>query len=170
MSGSPPQMETIGASHSSAAARHFSSGTMSLRLVEYSRIRPQPVQVKLHVCSGSSCRTIANFGVLRSLCLIMWPAIFADSASGNRIVGLVSLSDLRDRPLCRVGKVRECWLGIVLQKPRQQESGRRNTVGIVDAATADPQGSESRNQRKSYENPRQSHLRYYRWARDIGNT
>src|SRR2546428_13520310 len=85
MSGSPPQMETMGASHSCAAARHFSSGTMSLRLVEYSRIRPQPVQVRLQVCSGSSCKTRANFGVLRNLCLMMWPAIFADNASGNRI-------------------------------------------------------------------------------------
>src|ERR1043166_4213889 len=79
-------METIGASQSLAAARHFSSGTMSFRFVEYSRIRPQPVHVKLHVCNGSSCKTIANFGVLRTLCLMMWPAIFADNANGNRIV------------------------------------------------------------------------------------
>ena len=48
-----------------------SSGTMSLSDVEYSRMRPQPVQVRLQVCSGSSCKTIANFGVLRSLCLMM---------------------------------------------------------------------------------------------------
>src|SRR5436190_1709505 len=108
MSGSPPQMETIGASQSTAAARHFSSGTMSLRLVEYSRMRPQPVQVRLHVCSGSSCKTIANFGVLRTLCLIMWPAIFAVSANGNRVV-LAELSDLfwsfyhRNNLLCRRG-------------------------------------------------------------------
>src|SRR5262245_8340578 len=85
MSGSPPQMLTMGASHSFAAARHFSSGTMSLSDVEYSRIRPQPVHVKLHVCNGSSWRTIANFGVLRILCLTMWPAIFADTANGKRI-------------------------------------------------------------------------------------
>src|SRR6187401_1216038 len=78
-------METIGASQSVAAVRHFSSGTMSLSDVEYSRIRPQPVHVKLHVCNGSSCKTIANFGVLRTLCLMMWPAIFADNANGNRI-------------------------------------------------------------------------------------
>ena len=39
----------------------ISSGIMSLREVEYSRIRPQPVQVKLQVCSGSSCSTMANF-------------------------------------------------------------------------------------------------------------
>src|SRR5213596_103998 len=85
MSGSPPQIEIIGASHSSAAARQSSRLIMSLSDVEYSRIRPQPVQVRLQVCSGSSCKTIANFGVLRSLCLMMWPAIFADSARGNRI-------------------------------------------------------------------------------------
>src|SRR5437773_923571 len=85
MSGSPPQIETIGAPHSCAAARHFSSGTMSLRLVEYSRIRPQPVQVKLQVCSGSNCKTMANLGVLSSLCLTMWRVIFAVSARGKRI-------------------------------------------------------------------------------------
>src|ERR1035438_7219937 len=79
-------METIGASHSTAACRHRSSGTMSLSDVEYSRMRPQPVQVRLQVCSGSSCKTIANFGVLRSLCLMMWLAIFFVSANGKRIV------------------------------------------------------------------------------------
>src|SRR5271170_3002039 len=85
MSGSPPQIETIGASHSTAAWRHCSSGTMSLSDVEYSRMRPQPVQVRLQVCSGSSCKTIANFGVLRSLCLMMWLAIFFVRAKGKRI-------------------------------------------------------------------------------------
>src|SRR6185436_19564788 len=108
MSGSPPQIETIGASHSSATARHFSSGTMSLRLVEYSRIRPQPVHVKLHVCNGSSCRTIADLGVLRTLCFMMWPAIFADNANGNRII-LTEQGDLLvGRPFrqCRVGRCR----------------------------------------------------------------
>src|SRR5437762_12885651 len=89
-------MLTIGASHSVAARRHFSRGTMSLSDVEYSRIRPQPVHVRLQVCSGSSCKAIANFGVLRSLCLMMWPAIFADRARGNRI-GLSGLSQLFGR-------------------------------------------------------------------------
>src|ERR1017187_4508884 len=79
-------MDTIGASHSTATARHFSSGSMFLRLVEYSRMRPQPVQVRLQVCSGSNCKTMANFGVLRSLCLMMWLAIFFVSANGKRIV------------------------------------------------------------------------------------
>src|SRR6185369_12360845 len=85
MSGSPPQIETMGASHSVAEPRQSSRDIMSLRLVEYSRIRPQPVQVKLQVCNGSSCRTMANFGVRSVLCLMMCLAIFAVSARGNRI-------------------------------------------------------------------------------------
>ena len=64
--------------------------------VEYSRMRPQPVQVRLQVCSGSSCKTIANFGVLRSLCLMMWLAIFFVSANGNRII-YFTVSQLRWR-------------------------------------------------------------------------
>src|SRR3989442_1715164 len=133
MSGSPPQMETIGASQSLAAWRHFSSGTMSLSDVEYSRIRPQPVQVRLHVCSGSSCKTMANFGVLRTLCLMMWPAIFADNANGNRIV-LAELSDLFWSFCCRNNLV--CWRGgrISLHQARQKERRRRNALRRVDAA------------------------------------
>src|SRR5919197_5334710 len=85
MSGSPPQMETIGALHSSAAPRQSSRLIMSLSDVEYSRIRPQPVQVRLHVCSGSSWSTVANFLVPRSLCPITYAAIFAVSGKGNLI-------------------------------------------------------------------------------------
>src|SRR6266496_5595297 len=85
MSGSPPQIETIGASHSSAEPRQSSRLIMSLRLVEYSRMRPQPVQVRLQVCNGSSCSTNANLGVRRTLCRIMCRAIFAVNARGNRI-------------------------------------------------------------------------------------
>ena len=39
---------------------------------------------------------MANFGVLRSLCLMIWPAIFADKAKGNRIE-LAGLSELLGR-------------------------------------------------------------------------
>src|ERR1700676_121889 len=53
--------------------------------VEYSRILPQPVQVRLQVCSGSSCRTVANLLDPRSLCRKRWPAIFNVSAKGKRI-------------------------------------------------------------------------------------
>src|SRR6266853_5685763 len=90
MSGSPPQMETIGASHSCAEPRQSSRLIMSLRLVEYSRMRPQPVQVRLHVCNGSSCSTKANLGVRRTLCRMMCRAIFAVNARGNRIRRILS--------------------------------------------------------------------------------
>src|SRR5436190_1675488 len=85
-------MDTMGASHSAAAPRQSSKAIKSLRLVEYSRMRPQLVQVRLQVCNGSSCKTTANFGVRRTLCLMMCPAIFAVSASGNRILSLFALS------------------------------------------------------------------------------
>src|ERR1700688_28537 len=86
MSGSPPQIEIMGALHSSAAARQSSKLIMSLSDVEYSRIRPQPVQVRLQVCNGSSCSTRANLPVFLILLVIMWRAIFADSVNGNLIV------------------------------------------------------------------------------------
>src|SRR5437660_11647664 len=85
MSGSPPQIETIGALHSCAAPRQSSSGIMSLSEVEYSRIRPQPVQVRLQVCNGSSCNTVANFFVPRSLWPMMYAAILLLNAKGNLI-------------------------------------------------------------------------------------
>src|SRR6266436_8654311 len=89
MRGSPPQIETIGASHSWADARQSSRLIISLRLVEYSRIRPQPVQVRLQVCNGSSWSTRANFPVFLILLVMMWRAIFADSVNGNLIVKLL---------------------------------------------------------------------------------
>src|SRR5204862_7374659 len=85
MSGSPPQIEIIGALHSSAAPRQSSRLIMSLNDVEYSRIRPQPVQVRLQVCSGSSCKSVAKRFVPRSLCPIMYAAILLVSARGNLI-------------------------------------------------------------------------------------
>src|SRR5437899_12960466 len=85
MSGSPPQIETIGALHSRAAPRQSSSGIMSLSEVEYSRIRPQPVQVRLQVCNGSSCSTVANFFVPRILWPMLYAAIFLVNANGNLI-------------------------------------------------------------------------------------
>src|SRR5713101_10154161 len=60
MVGSPPQMETTGAPQSSMAAMHCSTVSISLIVDLYSRIRPQPVQVRLQACSGSSIRTIGN--------------------------------------------------------------------------------------------------------------
>src|SRR5579862_2713431 len=126
-------METIGASHSIAAARHFSSGTMSLRDVEYSRMRPQPVQVRLHVCSGSSCRTMANFGVWRSLCLMIWPAIFADRAKGNRIE-LAGLSELLGWFGRNHGPAGDCRRGHIVLHARKKEGRGRNGAAKVDAS------------------------------------
>src|SRR3954452_21930196 len=53
-------MLTIGAPHSSTDARHSLTVSRSLIDVSYSRIRPQPVQVRLQACSGSSMSTIGN--------------------------------------------------------------------------------------------------------------
>ena len=61
--GSPPQMETTGAPQSSMAARHCSTVSISLIVDLYSRMRPQPVQVRLQACSGSSIITMGNFFV-----------------------------------------------------------------------------------------------------------
>src|SRR5262249_35512109 len=90
----PPQIETIGALHSSAAAKQSSKLIMSLSDVEYSRIRPQPVHVRLHVCNGSSWSTVANFLGPRSLCPITYAAIFAVSGRGN----LIKSEDFTERP------------------------------------------------------------------------
>ncbi len=45
--GSPPQSETIGAPQSSTAFKHSSTVNISLMVDLYSRMRPQPVQVRL---------------------------------------------------------------------------------------------------------------------------
>src|SRR4249919_2439861 len=50
-------MLTMGAPHSSTDARHSSTLSFSLIVLEYSRMRPQPVQVRLQACSGSSIIT-----------------------------------------------------------------------------------------------------------------
>src|SRR5881397_3425489 len=104
MSGSPPQIDTIGAPHSSAAPRQSSSDIMSLIEVEYSRIRPQPVQVRLQVCNGSSCRTVANFSVPRSFRPIIYAAILLVRASGNLIKATIVTRGQRvsiDAPLTK---------------------------------------------------------------------
>src|SRR5436190_2151598 len=123
MSGSPPQIETIGASHSWADARQSSRLIMSFRLVEYSRIRPQPVQVRLQVCNGSSCSTIAKRGVFRTLCLIMCRAIFTVNASGNRIsvlknYGMCGMKFRIELPLCHAHVLRGCGQGSPPERDR----------------------------------------------------
>ena len=57
MSGSPPGMLTIGAPHSSTAARHFSTLRCFLRIWAGYWILPHPAQARLQRKSGSSIRT-----------------------------------------------------------------------------------------------------------------
>src|ERR1039458_5096160 len=83
--GSPPQTETMGEPHSSTAFRHCSTVICSEIVSLYSRIRPQPVHVRLHACKGSSIITRGNFSTPR----IRLPAIyllnFVVMLSGNLI-------------------------------------------------------------------------------------
>src|SRR5215471_15160743 len=81
--GSPPQIETIGAPHSSAAWRHCSTDSFSLIVSAYSRIRPQPVQVRLQACRGSSIITSGNLSTPRSLLPAMYLDMLAVILSGN---------------------------------------------------------------------------------------
>ena len=72
---------------------------MSLSEVEYSRMRPQPVQVRLQVWSGSNCNTSGNFFTPLSLLRMMCLAILADNASGNLMpVLLLDFVQRRERP------------------------------------------------------------------------
>ena len=57
MVGSPPQMETMGAPHSSTALRQVSSGSMSRMVLSNSRILPHPSHARLHRWVGSSINT-----------------------------------------------------------------------------------------------------------------
>ncbi len=75
--GSPPQIDTMGAPHSSDAAMHCSTVIISLMVDLYSRIRPHPVHVRLHACNGSSIITIGNFFVPRKRCPATYFARFA---------------------------------------------------------------------------------------------
>src|ERR1051326_3084250 len=78
-------MLTNGAPHSSTEARHSSTVSLSLMVCEYSRIRPQPVQVRLHACSGSSIRTSGNRFTRVSFFLAMYAAIEVVNVSGKRM-------------------------------------------------------------------------------------
>ncbi len=57
ISGSPPHTDTTGAPHSRLASRHSSTLIRSRVRSLYSRMRPQPAQVRLHANSGSSIST-----------------------------------------------------------------------------------------------------------------
>ncbi len=61
-------------------------------------MRPHPVQVRLQVCRGSSCSTMANLGLRLILCLMIWDAILAVSAKGNLMTDPSGCAD-EDVPL-----------------------------------------------------------------------
>src|SRR4249919_1354233 len=78
-------MLTHGAPHSSTAARHSSTVSLSLIVLAYSRIRPQPVQVRLQACNGSSISTSGNRGAPLNFFLSRYVAIELVSESGKRM-------------------------------------------------------------------------------------
>src|SRR3977135_286964 len=78
-------METTRAPHSSEAATHCSTVIISLMVDLYSRIRPQPVHVRLQACKGSSIITIGNFSAPRRLWLATYFARFAVIFNGYLI-------------------------------------------------------------------------------------
>src|SRR5690348_3845882 len=84
-------MLTIGAPHSSAEARHSATLSFSLMVWEYSRMRPQPVQVRLQACSGSSISTRGKRRVPDSLCRAMWAAMELVSVRGKRMALVLCL-------------------------------------------------------------------------------
>src|SRR6476659_4848494 len=81
--GSPPQMDTMGAPHSSTALRHCSTESFSFIVSAYSRMRPQPVHVRLQACRGSSIITSGNLSMPRSLLPAMYVDMLAVIVSGN---------------------------------------------------------------------------------------
>ena len=121
----------MGASHSAALSKQSCSVIISFRLVEYSRMRPHPVQVRLHVWRGSSCSTIANFGVCLRRCLTIWPAIFAESAKGNRMIYRAAI-----RGAVSVGSAEKLGMGRVSYLPRKL--GKRNVIGVTVPVARNP--------------------------------
>src|SRR5208282_2834169 len=65
-------MDTMGAPQSSTAFKHCSTVICSVMVSLYSRMRPQPVHVRLQACRGSSIITRGNFSTRR----ILLPAIY----------------------------------------------------------------------------------------------
>ena len=71
MVGSPPAMDTIGAPDSLTAAMASSTGIILSSTGLYSRIRPQPMQARLHISRGSSMVTRGNLLLPFAFCLSM---------------------------------------------------------------------------------------------------
>src|SRR5262245_185612 len=82
-------MLTIGAPASSTEARHSSTDSFSLMVDSYSRMRPQPVQVRLQACSGSSISTSGKRFTPDSFLRTMYAAMSVVRLRGNRMLFLV---------------------------------------------------------------------------------
>src|SRR5580704_5553088 len=82
-------MLTIGAPHSSTESRHSSTLSLSLIVSSYSRMRPQPVQVRLHACRGSSINTSGKRFSPWIFFLAMYVAIEVVRDRGNRMLELL---------------------------------------------------------------------------------
>src|SRR5579864_56749 len=119
MSGSPPQMLTMGAPASSTALRHSSTESFSLMVCEYSRIRPQPVQVRLQACSGSSIRTRGKRFSRVIFFLAMYVAIDDVKDKGKRMLGSLHFIQAQG------------WQPVGLLKPRQCHQRKIQRIHMV---------------------------------------
>src|SRR5271157_4047385 len=101
--GSPPQMETIGEPHSSTAFKHCSTVSCSVMVSLYSRMRPQPVHVRLQVWRGSSIITRGNFSTRRSRFPAMYLPNLVVMLSGNLIASSCFHSAVGTLPVRNAG-------------------------------------------------------------------
>src|SRR5437870_1833836 len=88
-------MDTMGAPHSSAAATHWATESFSVMVDLYSRMRPQPVHVRLQACNGSSIMTSGNFSIPCNRFPARYPVRLAVSVNGNRNAFTQSVNDGR---------------------------------------------------------------------------
>src|SRR6185312_6676648 len=138
--GSPPQIETTGAPHSSTAARHSSSGMRSVMVDSYSRMRPQPVHVRLQACSGSSIITIG-----KRLLIIGCGAYFSPVFAGRMRKGLAA-SAAATAVFCHSGRGLRRFLMMYPARPAVMESG--NLIVSAVLARVRPYVGSQRQQRE----------------------
>src|SRR5947209_7697112 len=123
-------MLTMGAPASSTAARHSSTVSFSLMVCEYSRMRPQPVQVRLQACSGSSISTSGNRGVPDSLCRGMWLAMELVSVRGKRMALVLCLVPGVARQ-CHQGEIEPIQVVLQVEDPREAGAGERLLLPVA---------------------------------------
>src|SRR5207248_2382149 len=123
--GSPPQMETTGAPHSSTAKRHSSSGTRSVIVFSYSRIRPHPVQVRLQACSGSSISTMGKRLLIIGCGVRFSPVLDARMRKGLAASGFAATV------FCHSGRGRILFLIMYPAMPAVIESGNLMVCPLI---------------------------------------